>query len=144
MNQLQVIGNLTRDAEVKQSQNGDNYLKFSVAVNTGKDKEAIFVNVSQRQYPNQTNGILPYLLKGQKVFVQGQIGISCYQGKDGQWHPDLTCWADKIELCGGTDKTAQPSQEGQPAAQQAVQGNVLYPNQQQGMPVQESTSDLPF
>ena len=144
MNQLQIIGNLTRDVEVKQSQQGDNYLSFTVAVNTGKDQPALFVSVRQKQYPNSQSGLLPYLLKGQKVFVQGRISLSVYQSKqDNSWKPDLTCWADKIELVGNVEQNAaQPSQSVQ---QPASQGNVIYPSaapeqNQQG----ESSSDLPF
>lgn len=146
MNQLQIIGNLTRDVEVKQSQQGDNYLSFTVAVNSGKDKEALFVSVRQKQYQNQVNGILLYLLKGTKVFVQGRISLSVYQSKqDGQWRPDLTCWADKIELCGSNDNGTTQQPQGAPQAPQVQQqGNVIYPSQPQGLPSQESTTDLPF
>lgn len=146
MNQLQIIGNLTRDVEVKQSQQGDNYLSFTVAVNSGKDKEALFVSVLQKQYQNNPNGLLPYLLKGKKVYVQGRISVSVYQGKDGQWHPDVTCFAEKIELCGGNEG-AQPSQAA-PQGQQVQQtGNVIYPSSAPAQPAQsttEGTSDLPF
>ena len=140
MNQLQVIGNLTRDVEVKQSQQGDNYLSFTVAVNTGKDQPVLFVSVRQKQYANSTNGLLPYLLKGQKVFVQGRISLSVYQSKqDNSWKPDLTLWADKIELVGSAEQNnaAQPQQP-------AAQGNVVYPDAAPVQNAQEESSDLPF
>lgn len=148
MNQLQIIGNLTRDVEVKQSQNGDNFMKFTVAVNSGKDKEALYVNVLQKQYQNQVNGLLPYLLKGQKVFAQGRITASVYQSKqDGSWKPDITVWADKIELVGSADTTAAQQSQGAPQASQAQQqGNVIYPSQPAAPAAQapQSSSNFPW
>ena len=148
MNQLQVIGNLTRDADVKSSQQGDNYLQFAIAVNESKDK-VMFVNVRQKQstFPN---GLLPYLLKGKKVFVQGRLTIGVYQSKqNGAWLPDITLWADKIELCGGGEQQEQHQQT--PSSQ--PHGNVIYINKV-GQDVQpqptaqmleeESTDVLPF
>lgn len=145
MNQLQIIGNLTRDAEVKQSQQGDNYLQFAIAVNEGKDK-AMFVNVRQKQYSTAPNGLLLYLLKGKKVFVQGRLTVNVYQSKqNGGWLPDITLWADRIELCGSNDNGTNQQPQGAPQAPQVQQqGNVIYPSQLQGLPSQESTTDLPF
>lgn len=100
MVQLQIIGNLTRDAEVKQI--GTNaYTTFTAAVNIGKE-QTIFVNVNKRNAENGT-GLSQYLTKGKKVFVQGQLSVSAYIGRDGNAYPDTTLWADKIELLGGGD-----------------------------------------
>lgn len=176
MNQLQIIGNLTRDAEVRQSERTqENFLTFSVAVNQGKDaqgndREALFVSIRQKQYQNTPNGLLPYLTKGKKVFVQGRVSLSVYQSKtNGAWLPELTCWAEKIELCGGGEQQAQPTQPiqqgGYQAAPQAAQvptgGGVYYPNQSgvqyngigqpystqpapQPMQVEQESGNLPF
>ncbi|MBO4550035.1 MAG: single-stranded DNA-binding protein [Bacteroidaceae bacterium] len=149
MNQLQIIGNLTRDVELTQSQQGDQFMRFTVAVNSGKNQDAMFIGVVQKLYPNQQNGLLPYLLKGQKVFAQGRMTASVYQSKqDNQFKPDITLWADKIELVGSAEqKAAQQSQEAPQGSQVQQKGNVIYPSrleaQAQQVP-QSQTTDLPF
>lgn len=98
MVQLQIIGNLVRDAEVKQI-GTNNYTAFTAAVNAGKER-TIFVSVLKRV--NETgSGIAKYLTKGKKVFVQGQMSVQAYINKEQQATPDVTLWADQIEMLGG-------------------------------------------
>lgn len=98
MVQLQIIGNLVRDAEVKQI-GTNNYTAFTAAVNVGKER-TIFVNVLKRV--NETgSSIAQYLTKGKKVFVQGQMSVQAYINKEQQAMPDVTLWADQIEMLGG-------------------------------------------
>lgn len=98
MLQLQIIGNLVRDAEVKQI-GTNNYTAFTAAVNVTKER-AMFVNVLKRNGENGS-GLAQYLTKGKKVFVQGQMSVQAYINKEQQATPDVTLWADQIEMLGG-------------------------------------------
>lgn len=101
MLQLQIIGNLTKDAETRVIGDGT-YAAFSVAVNVSKE-QAVFVNVRKRV--GETGGIMQYLTKGKKVFVQGSMSVQTYMSKqDNTPVIDVTLWADKIEFVGGGEK----------------------------------------
>lgn len=96
MKELQVIGNIGNDATSKEV-NGEPLINFSVAVNTktknGEVTEWIGVVTKQKT-------LLPYLLKGTKVFVRGYFKIGTYQNKDGQSVATITCYPNigEIEL----------------------------------------------
>lgn len=108
MIQLQIIGNLTRDAEIKQSQKtNDNFLMFTVAVNTGKDTPAIFIRCIRKAYDNMQN-LAQYMAKGKKVYVQGRPSIGIYNDKHNNIvRPDITCFAEHIELLSGKSDDEQ-------------------------------------
>ena len=102
MLQLQIIGNLTKDAETRVIGDGT-YAAFSVAVNVSKE-QAVFVNVRKRIGEN-AGGFMQYLTKGKKVFVQGSMSVQTYLSKqNNETIIDITLWADKIEFVGGGEK----------------------------------------
>lgn len=106
MIQLQIIGNLTRDAETRQIGEGS-YAAFTAAVSISKE-QTLFVNVRKRITDKST--IQQYLLKGTKVFVQGEMSVQVYTNKDGQAQPDITLWADKIEILSSKPKNDEGGQ----------------------------------
>lgn len=93
------IGNVTRDAEMRNTQSGHSVLSFSVAVNNRRTEETTFVDCSL--WGKRGSSIEPYMKKGQKVFVQGDFGTREYNGKT-----YITCNADKVELVGGANRTS--------------------------------------
>lgn len=102
MLQLQIIGNLTKDAETRVIGDGT-YAAFSVAMNVSKE-QAVFVNVRKRIGDN-AGGFMQYLTKGKKVFAQGSMSVQTYLSKQtNETIIDITLWADKIEFVGGGEK----------------------------------------
>lgn len=93
------IGNVTRDAEIKETQSGKNVLNFSVAVNNRRTKQVAYIDCSLWGKLGET--LEPYMKKGQKVFVQGEFGTREYKDKT-----YITCSADKVELVGGSNRTS--------------------------------------
>lgn len=95
MIQLQVIGNLTRDAEVKTIGSVD-YAATTIAVNVGKE-QSVFVSLRKRL--GEKRDFVQYLTKGRKVYVQGKMSVQAYISKTtNEATPDVTVWADTIEL----------------------------------------------
>lgn len=97
MKELQAIGNIGNDATAKEV-NGEFLVSFSIAINrkTKDNKEVTdWVGVVTKQ-----EKLLPYLLKGTKVFVRGYFKIGNYQNKDGQYISTVTCYPNigEIEL----------------------------------------------
>lgn len=96
-----IIGNLGSDAQIKKV--GENeFVSFNVAhtrkyiINGSKVEETCWVSVTVNW---DCSKILPFLLKGTKVFVRGNIRLRVYTGHDGQQHAGLTIIAEDIELC---------------------------------------------
>ena len=87
MNKLTIIGNLTRDPELRTTSTGINVCSFTVAVNrrrtsqNANQPEADFFRVSAwRQLGDNCQ---KYLAKGRKVAVVGSVSINTYEAKDG-------------------------------------------------------------
>ncbi len=88
LNRVQLIGNLTRDPEVKQIPGGSAVASFSIATNftwkdsSGQKQEKVeFHNVVAWQKLAEICG--QYLKKGSKVFVEGRLQTRDWEGEDG-------------------------------------------------------------
>lgn len=106
MLQLQVIGNLGVDAELK-TENGREYVQFRVA------HSEKFTNRHQQVEKRTTwvtcfmegNGgkLLPYLKQGAKVYVSGAMSLRVYTSEKARGYvAGASVNVRSIELCGGT------------------------------------------
>ena len=114
MIKLQVIGNLGRDAEVKEI-NGNTVINFSVAHSEKyKDRQG---NLQEKTtwvecaYWTDRTAVAPYLLKGKTVYVEGSPEADAYL-KEGQANGTLRCRVFNIQLLGGNDRDASGSNTG--------------------------------
>lgn len=99
-----VIGNLGRDAEVKHIGDKD-YISFSVASTEkqGENETTTWVSVLASNNPN----LLPFLKKGQQVFVSGIMKAGIYQSQQ-NFGIDISVFASTLQLCGGKREETQP------------------------------------
>ena len=88
MNKLTIIGNLTRDPELRTTSAGVNVCDFTVAVNRRQRRdaqngqpEADFFRVSAWRERGEL--CAKYLAKGRKVCVVGPVSVRTYTGNDG-------------------------------------------------------------
>lgn len=102
MNKLMIIGNLTRDPELRTTQTGVNVCDFTVAVNRRQKKdqnsqqpEADFFRVTAWRELGENAS--KYLAKGRKVAVIGPVSVRTYTGNDGVTRASLEVTADDIE-----------------------------------------------
>lgn len=94
--EVQLIGNLGQDPEMRYTPDGDPVTSFSVACDTGKDKPATWVRVScWRQLAELAN---EHLGKGKKVFVRGRVRVSDYTDRDGEKRYSLDVTADVLRF----------------------------------------------
>ena len=100
MNRLTIIGNLSRDPEMRTTRDGIKVCSFTVAVNRrrreGQNQEADFFRVSAWRQLGET--CEKYLTKGRKVAVVGSVSCSTYQGNDGKTRATLEVTADDVEF----------------------------------------------
>lgn len=99
MNHFCFVGNLSKDAEVKTSQAGKPFTRFSVAVNDSyKDikgnwiKEVSYFDcVSFSEYVSKLG-----LKKGDKVCIDGKVKQNKWQGQDGKTHYAVSFTVDHL------------------------------------------------
>lgn len=84
MNKAILCGRLTRDPEVRWTQNNSMQIaRYSLAVDRpGKDKCADFINCVA--FDKRAEFADKYLMKGMKILVEGSIHTDSYEGKDGK------------------------------------------------------------
>ena len=127
MLQVQIIGNLGADAEVKEI-NGKQYSAFRVAATSRNETTWVSILYSYRE------NLHKYLIKGQQVFVQGEGRVKLYTSKNSEKTSlDFSVLADKLQLCGSkADKAVEQS---------PIQAQRMPP---QAQPQQTFKDDLPF
>ena len=104
MNQLTIIGNLTRDPEMRQTTTGKPVCTFTLAVNRRGRDAADFFRVSAW---NQLEEICyQYLAKGRKAAVTGMVSASAWQGQDGKPYAGLEVLAQNVEFLSPKTETA--------------------------------------
>lgn len=84
MQQLIIAGTVGRDAELRQTQNGDAVLGFSLAVDNGKDaqgnkREATWFDCSI--WGKRAQALAAHIRKGDKLTVTGRPGAREHNGK---------------------------------------------------------------
>ena len=150
MNKLTIIGNLTRDPELRTTSTGVNVCDFTVAVNRKQSAEQKAQNVKPpadyfRVTAWRERGELcaKYLQKGKKVAVVGPVSVSTYTGNDGVVRANLEVTADEVEFLSraGDSAASEAQAQGTPEAAPApAQTAAAAP---QGFTAVE-TDELPF
>ncbi len=114
-----ITGRIVKDAEIKKTKNGREFVAFTVVVNDSykpkngeRQDTSNFYNCS---YWISTN-IAKALLKGSIVSVFGHIGINAYETKNGEFHAHLTFHCNSIKIIAkgkaGSAQTAELEEVG--------------------------------
>lgn len=143
MNKLTIIGNLTRDPELRATQSGKSVCNFTVAVNRRRQsngqQESDFFRVSAWNQVGEN--CHRYLAKGRKVAVVGPVSASTYQANDGSTRVQLEVMAEDVEFLSSRNED------------QAGGGNVApasptypapAPAEPSGMMPVDADDELPF
>ena len=113
MNKLTIIGNLTRDPELRTLSSGVTVCSFTVAVNRRRSQsaengqpEADFFRVSAWRQLGEN--CAKYLSKGRKVCVIGPVSVNTYTGNDGVTRASLEVTADDVEFLTPRSEAGEP------------------------------------
>jgi single-strand DNA-binding protein len=142
MNKLTIIGRLTRDPELRTTQDGTNVCGFTVAVNrrTRRDAqnqpEADFFRVSAWRQLGEN--CARFLSKGKMVAVVGSVSVRTYQTTEGETRASLEVNADDVEFLtpkseGETGSYSAPATAPAPSAETQAAGFTAV-----------ETDELPF
>lgn len=110
MNRVCLMGRLTRDPELRQTQNGVSVTSFSIAVNRKYDKEtADFIDVIA--WRQTAEFVAKYFGKGDMIAIEGVIQTRTYEDKQGNNRKAVEVVADQVYFCG----SKQSSGKGEPS-----------------------------
>lgn len=115
-NQATIVGNLTRDPEVRFTDNGNAVCKFGVATNERwtdkngeKQEKATFHNIVV--WGKQAEHCGQYLNKGRQVLIVGKIDNRSYDADDGTKKYISEIVAQRVQFLGGKADAAAKSDD---------------------------------
>jgi single-strand DNA-binding protein len=147
-NRVILIGNLTRDVELRYLQSGMAVADIGLAVSEKRKnangewiEDVVFVDVTAWGRTAEVMG--EYLYKGSPVFIEGRLKFDTWEGQDGQKRSKLKVTCDRMQLIGAPRQGGQagprPPQQGAPRSQ----GFQQPPNQNsQGQNTQNQSSQF--
>ena len=112
-NQVILMGNLTRDVELRYTPRGTPVAEIGLAVNDRRKaqngewiEETTFVDVTF--WSRTAEVAAEYLSKGAPVFVEGRLKLDTWE-KDGRKNYKLRVICNRMHLLGGNARSAAPS-----------------------------------
>jgi single-strand DNA-binding protein len=129
-NKVILIGNLTRDVELRYTPNGTAIAKFGLASNrtykdsvTGENKqETLFIDITV--FGRSAEIVNQYLSKGRRVLVEGRLVFDQWVDSQGQKRSKHSIVAERVQFMdskgsGGIDMQQQQPQPAQQMSQPA-------------------------
>jgi single-strand DNA-binding protein len=121
-NRVILVGNLTRDPEIRYTQSGKAVTKFTLAVNNPRNKEEVtFIDIVAWDRLGETCNT--YLKKGSNTLVEGRLVIRSYDDKDGNKRKATEVVIDNMQML-GSRSGANGAGEPEPAAVGAGASNA--------------------
>ena len=105
LNKVLLMGNLTRDPEVKYTPKGNAVGDLAIAINDsykaqdGTIKETV-TYVDIEVWGRQAETCKQYLTKGRPVFVEGQLRLDQWESPQGEKKSRLKVRADRVQFLG--------------------------------------------
>ena len=104
-NKVILLGNLTRDIEMRHTQSGMALAKFGMAVNrkwsqNGEQKESTcFVDMTA--WGRQAEVLAQYVGKGSQLFIEGRLEYSTWESQEGGKRSKLEVVVENFQFVGG-------------------------------------------
>lgn len=142
INQVILVGRLTRDAELRYSGGGLAICKFSLAVNRRKKSgeqwvdEVSYFDVTY--FGKAAEAVNQYLQKGKQVAIQGELRQDRWE-QDGQNRSKVEIVANNVQLLGGGGGSSQKQEGGNFGSFQSPS-----PQKESSAPSVEFEDDIPF
>ena len=156
-NKVILVGNLTRDIELRYTPSGTAVAKFGLATNRvysdpvtkEKKQEVMFIDITVFGRAAETAN--QYLKKGSQVLIEGRLSLNQWTGQDGQKRSKHEIIAEQVKFLGGRDNSQTNAGNGEYNSQQSAPQTPTQPEpQHQEMPNQNIPSidideeDIPF
>jgi single-strand DNA-binding protein len=148
LNKVMLIGNLTRDPELRYTPGGTAVTDFGLAINrrwtaqNGEKKEEVCF-VDCQAWARSAEIISEYCKKGVPLFVEGRLRLDNWEGRDGQKHSRIRVVVEGFQLLGapiGPRKAGAAAGRGAPAPAPAAEA----PSAGGPPPEAEPPAEAPF
>lgn len=143
-NKIIIIGNISNEIELKQTQSGLSVCSFNVAVNrrgNGEQKTDFFTVQAWRK---TAEFVAQYFKKGSPILVCGQMQTRDFTDKQGNKRTAYEIVADEVSFVGG--KETPTERENKPTAGQQTYMPSQYMNPSAAPQFEDfpNNQDLPF
>jgi single-strand DNA-binding protein len=151
LNKVLLMGNLTRDPEVKYTPKGTAVCDLGLAINDsykaqdGTIKETV-TYVDIEVWGRTAENCKQYLTKGRPIFVEGQLKLDQWE-QDGQKKSKLKVRADRVQFLGGGPGRTGGNYSGggeQRSATTSVEPSRPASNVSEDRPPLPADDDIPF
>lgn len=144
MNKIILIGNLTKDPDLRYTSNQTAVCNFTLAVNRGKDRDgndkgADFPRIIV--YGRTAENCNKYLDKGRKVAIQGRIQTGSYKDKDGKTVYTTDVVAEQVEFLGSGERNQIT---GYQQEEREVSRNQSFDNQATQVNTRDYLNQFPY
>ena len=136
-----LIGNLTRDPEVRTTPNGQTVCSFGLATNRryvdkqgNKQDQAEFHNIVAWGKLAEICG--QYLVKGKKIYAEGRLQTRKWQAQDGAEKQRTEIVMETMQMLDRAGSGAQPSASAQVPAMSDSTPAPLSPEEDEGIKVE--------
>jgi len=151
LNKVFLIGNLTRDPELRVTPKGTAVCSFGLAVNRvyrdeggNTHEETTFVDIEA--WGRQGETISKYLSKGRSVMIEGRLRFDSWESKTGEKRSKLKVVTDNFQFLGGRGEGGSyEAEEAQPSAAPQQRSQATQEQPQSSPASQEDLEDdVPF
>jgi len=116
INQVVLVGRLTRDVELKYTQGGMAIAELSLANNQSKKVGESWEDVGHffdaSIIGKRAEALAQYLTKGTQVVITGKLQQQRWETKEGDKRSKVSILVDNIQLVGGKGGQSAPSAQG--------------------------------
>lgn len=146
LNRVFLIGNLTRDPELRYLPSGQAVATFTIAVNrtytsgTGEKKEdTSFIRVVV--WARRAEVCNEYLRKGSPVFVEGRLQSRSWEAPDGAKRSSIEVVANNVQFLGRGGRGETASGEAIQLPEESIADETQTPSKKEG-PIEISKDEL--
>jgi single-strand DNA-binding protein len=131
-NKVILMGNITRDPELRHTPSGKAVCNFSLAINRGwtndageKVEDTTFIKCAS--WGPTGERIAKYLTKGSPLHVEGRLVLNHWTAKDGTERSELSVFVESMQFLGGKPKVEEREQPARTAPKVGVRpvGRVM-------------------
>lgn len=133
MNSVNIIGRIARDPELKLTKDNLAIFTTSIAVQKGKDKGAIFLNI--KAFDKTATNMERFFTKGMLIAVSGKLDVEEWNDKEGKKRTNTVVIVQDFTFC---EKKKEAETENETASiPKADEGTGFYT-------MADPEEDLPF
>jgi single-strand DNA-binding protein len=150
-NKVILVGNLTRDPEVKYLQSGTAVCDLGLAINDKRKNaqgewcdDVVFVDCVTFGRTAEVAG--EYLTKGSPVLIEGRLKLDTWQAQDGSKRSKLKVVCERLQMLGAKREAAPRQQDAysEPEEPAPWDRDAIAETAEMAKNVQPNDDDIPF